>query len=365
MFNEIGSHFWETETISDCNKNLTLYENKFNSNQSIIYTLSGRTALDLIIRDILKARDVKNVYMPSYCCHSMLAPFVKHNINIKFYDIVLDEKNNLKLKIDLNKKYDVVYVMQYFGYKSKNIEEIINRFKNNGSLIIEDKTHSLLIGERSTADYTFASYRKWTGLASGGIATKKAGCFAINKLTHTNENFVKLRSEAEQLKKDYMEKSIGDKSKFLSLFNKAEELLDLDYSDYLMDSNSILLLQQLDTQAIKSKRIINAKILLKGLSKSKCVTPVFKKVQESNVPLFFPVIVENGKRDKLKSYLTENEIYCPSHWALSPYHVISDESKKTYENELSLVCDQRYGEEEMQEEIEIIKKFERDVMVCR
>lgn len=360
MLNEIGSHFWETETIKDCNKSLSFIANKYSANESIIYTLSGRTALDLIIRDIKKTRDIKNVYMPSYCCHSMLVPFVKHNIKIYFYDIVLDEKNNLKFKIDLNKKYDVVFLIQYFGYKNISIEEIIKQFQNNGSLIIEDKTHSLLIDQGSAADYTFASCRKWTGLASGGIAAKNAGSFAINKLINTNENFVKLRSDAEQLKKDYIEKGFGDKSEFLSLYNKAEELLDLDYSKYLMDSNSISLFQQLDTQVIKRKRVINAKILLKGLSNLKCVNPIFKKVQEGDAPLFFPVIAENGKRDKLKHFLVENEIYCPSHWILSPYHIISADSKQIYEKELSLVCDQRYGEEEMQKEIEVIKNFERD-----
>lgn len=365
MLNEIGSHFWKTENIKDCNKSLSLYANKFSDNESIIYTLSGRTALDLIIRDIKKIRDIKNVYMPSYCCYSMLVPFVKHDIKINFYDIVLDEKNNLKYEIDLNKKYDVVFLIQYFGYKCLSMEEIIKQFHNNGSLIIEDTTHSLLLDERSAADYTFASYRKWTGLVSGGTAVKKAGGFAVNKLIHTKESFVKLRCDAEQLKKDYIEKGFGDKSEFLSLYSKAEELLDLDYSNYLMDSNSISLLQQLDTQAIKSKRVINAKILLKELSKLKCVIPIFKKVQEYDVPLFFPVIVENGKRDKLKHFLVENQIYCPSHWALSLHHVISGESKEVYEKELSLVCDQRYGEEEMQKEIEVIKKFERDDMICR
>ena len=62
---EIGSEFWmerEPAVLSH--------------DRDGIYVLSGRTAIDLIIQDIISTKRVINVYMPAWGCDSMLAPFV-------------------------------------------------------------------------------------------------------------------------------------------------------------------------------------------------------------------------------------------------------------------------------------------------
>ena len=72
---EIGSEFWEA---ADTGKKK--------------YLISGRAALEYIIRDILEEHSVDSVLMPSYCCYTMLEPFVRHGIKIRFYDIFYDEE---------------------------------------------------------------------------------------------------------------------------------------------------------------------------------------------------------------------------------------------------------------------------------
>ena len=58
--------------------------------------------------------------------------------------------------------------------------------------------------------------------------------------------------------------------------------------------------------------------------------------------MFVPIIVPNGKRDALRRHLIRNEIYCPVHWP-RPEGCVSN----LYDGELSLICDQRYGIEDM------------------
>ena len=77
---EIGSEFWMERELA-----------VLSHDKDGIYVLSGRTAIDLIIQDILKTRKIRNVYMPAWCCDSMLVPFVARGIDIKFYDISLAE----------------------------------------------------------------------------------------------------------------------------------------------------------------------------------------------------------------------------------------------------------------------------------
>ena len=63
---EIGSEFCNADPVGRAKK----------------FFISGRTALDYIIRDILNKYDIKSALLPSYCCHTMIEPFLKTQIAI-------------------------------------------------------------------------------------------------------------------------------------------------------------------------------------------------------------------------------------------------------------------------------------------
>ena len=77
--------------------------------------------------------------------------------------------------------------------------------------------------------------------------------------------------------------------------------------------------------------------------------------------MFVPILVPDGKRDELRRYLIKHEMYCPVHWPVSMYHKLDKRAEIIYKNELSLVCDQRYTEEDMQRMVETIKDFWKEV----
>ena len=73
-------------------------------------------------------------------------------------------------------------------------------------------------------------------------------------------------------------------------------------------------------------------------------------MNDIDCPLFVPIIIKNGKRDYYRKKLIENKIYCPIHW---PQPNEKCESN-LYELELSLICDQRYTENDMKKIISIL-----------
>lgn len=347
---EIGSEFWEVECVEKANSSL---------DENACFMLSGRTALEFLIRDIKTQKSFKRVYMPSYCCHSMIEPFLRHGVDVIFYDVSINDNGGIKFNIDIDMECDVIFVMQYFGYIDSQVDAVAKVFKNKRITVIEDITHSVFCKNPNSryADYVFGSYRKWTGLASGAVVKKSEGKFLIEKPTKTNEKYCSMRKKAAMLKREYVEMGLIDSKKtFLNEFERAEEYLSNNYQNYLIDPDSFENLKFLDTDKIVCERRNNAGIILNNLSNLNYIKPIFN-LNEDDVPLFVPVLLDVDVRDDFNIYLKKSNIFCPIHWPLSKLHNVSIKSKEIYARILSLVCDQRYGEEEMHYLCDVLRKF--------
>lgn len=347
---ELGSEFWDVESTNNINSSFDTHS---------IYMLSGRTALDFIIRDVMAQKPFKNVYIPSYCCHTMIEPFLKNGVDVIFYDVLINDNGGLKFDIDINMECDAIYVMQYFGYIDSQVETVAEIFNNRGITVIEDITHSAFckLPRSKYADYVFGSYRKWTGLASGAVVKKIKGNFLIDLPSKTNEKYFLMRRKAALLKREYIAKGFVDPKKtFLNDFERAEEYLSDCYQNYLIDNESFENFKYLDTDKIINQRRNNALAIIDNLSNLNYIKPIFS-LKENDVPLFVPVLLDVDVRDDFNNYLKKNNIFCPTHWPLSKLHNISLKSKAIYLRILSLVCDQRYGEEEMRYLFNVLRDF--------
>ena len=96
---EIGSDFWKAELKKN----------------DIRFFLSGRTALEYIIRDICTDTVFDSVLLPSYCCHTMIEPFVRHGMDIRFYDVYYSQ-GKLCADIPEPQKREIFFLIEYFGY---------------------------------------------------------------------------------------------------------------------------------------------------------------------------------------------------------------------------------------------------------
>lgn len=333
--NEIGSDFYDLERTNT------------------EFFLSGRTAEEYIIRDILETQVIESALLPSFCCHTMIEPFQRHGIPVRFYDVIFDDK--LKIRLPEKREGEVLLYLDYFGYsRITGLENV-----NDWDVTIEDCTHSWMSGKTSDADYSFVSYRKWSGFTAIARADKKNGRFLIMQKDRQNLPFENHRKMAMRLKKDFLEHKVGCKQDYFAQFQWAEEKLEADYVGYRPTYDSLMRLLSLDTAAIKAKRRRNAQVIYDALREVNGIKFMFPNISESDVPFHVPVLIENRLRNKLRKYLIDNRIYCPIHWPLSVFHTISAEAKEIYDKELSFVCDQRYGRKDMEREALVIKDFFR------
>lgn len=320
--------------------------------------LSGRTALDLIIRDIIIKKGSFSIYMPSYCCQSMIIPFVINNIDIHFYRVDYYE-NTLFFDFDFFNEYDVVYILDYFGYKSDIVNEIIIREQSRGKIIIFDITHSYFCNYSNFyPDYMLMSFRKWFD-SNCGVAYKYKNDFSIQKFNQVNDKYVELKEKAYYMKKCYIEGDVNiEKNDFLSLFKQAEYILDTDFISYQADKLSEYKINNIDKNSIIKKRRENAQILLSYFISNKSIYQlVFSKINIDDVPLCVPIVVNKEERNNIHKLLIKNNIFCPIHWPITDYHDNKYFDDTIYGSEISIICDQRYGKNEMQRIIEVLDKY--------
>lgn len=341
MAREIGSEFWK----------------KVPAGGQKVFFLSGRTALEFIIRDILESHDISSALLPSYCCHTMIEPFVRHGIQVRFYDVYFDKVHGLCADIPDCRDSEVFYYMTYFGFRKLNGFDPVS-LRKRYPIIINDSTHSWLSGESAlSADYAFTSFRKWSGFSGIAAAQKQHGEFTIRPGAACNERYVSLREQAFALKREYLRTGEGDKSTFLGMFGEAERLLETQYIGFRPSHLAVDDFLSTDWEEVKSQRKANAKCLIDGLKKREGIDLVFDQLGDEDVPLFVPILVKKG-RDQLRRHLIDQQIYCPVHWPLSDFHSsISERALEMYHQELSLLCDQRYDEDDMNRIVQQITNY--------
>lgn len=340
MHKEFGSEFWTSEITTE-----SWIPSKWSN---MLFPMCGRTALDLIIQNIKKENSRQlTAYLPSYCCETMIIPFVSNGIKVCFYEVVQDEKKGLKFIFDKNIKVDILYFVQsYFGFFISNSSEVYDFFCSK--IIIEDKTHYAFDTEHDLddVDYSYASMRKWTGLPVGAILYSKKA-IDLESCHHADEHkFYFYRKKAMSLKEIYIlnESELVDKNEYLSMFKKAEMSLEQNYKNYLCPPAEEKKIRYLDKEKILTIRKENASLVQNIFKKYS----LFKYITDSCYPLFVPLCLQTKQRDFLQKKLAQEGVYCPIHWPMSNLHTISENAKKNYNQELSLICDHRYSAKELE-----------------
>lgn len=327
---EIGSEFWD---VPISNKENGIFR------QDTRWFISGTAALESIIIDICSEKKIKNVAIPSWCCGCMASPFLKHGIEVKFYPVYVESG---RLICDYSCVVaDCWLILSYFGYASQN------NIGTPSGIIIRDITHSIFGNYQKDADYYFGSLRKWAGFYTGGYAWSDKWNDYFN-YPDCDPYFITLRENAMSQKQSYINGQ-SDSKAYLSIFEKGEEFLDCcePMKAYELD---IAKAQHLDISFLTARRNSNARVLLSSLEK----WAIFPEVCDTDCPLFVPILLEPERRDSLRLYLKKHSIYCPIHWSIEKAHRLTSKTRELYDQELSIVCDQRYDEDDMERIIQVI-----------
>lgn len=358
---EIGSEFeikWPSSLISETDECAHGILNP--SGKDEVLLLSGRTAIDCICRDMQLSGRTGCVYMPAYCCYSMIAPFIRNGFSIGFYDVGFDG-GKLTYNLADDRKIDILYLNNYFGFKTFIDIEWIRRKQKEGTIIIYDKTHSLFLQNDpyvEVADYIFCSLRKWFAVASGAILYKQSGDLINFDLK--DYSYVQAKLSAQILKARYLsgDESVS-KEMFYPAFADFSHHLEEDYAGYRMDEKSIVILKSANFTEIISRRRENAKMLYAELRDVGWLKFLFSGIDNDLTPLFVPVIVKTQElRDELKKRLISHQIYCPVHWPKNSMIAPQMEVNKIFDREISLICDQRYTPEQLDRMVQTIKNLQ-------
>lgn len=356
---EIGSEFWSGCTPLSKNEYTLRAESIYDSLlYKVVETLSGRTALEHIV-EILYGRGKRSVYLPAYCCHTMIEPFLSHGINVSFYDMTWTGKELHRL-VDFNIKADVIMLLDYFGHTDSETNVIAQQAKVAEMAVIYDATHSMYSPINTDPyDFVYGSYRKWVDINCGFVAWKEE--LSKGEITQNDNNklYATTRSRLFDLKADYINGGHTRKEDFLPLIDTAETILENEYHHKMPDERSLKVLKTTDASFVKARRMDNARVLTEAINEMndprvRCINPVLNTF---DVPLFVPVVVDEKLRNPLRRFLIDNQIYCPVHWPKSEFHQMMEGSQILFDSELSLICDQRYDHEDMRRIADTISHF--------
>ncbi|OQB25780.1 MAG: hypothetical protein BWY11_00157 [Firmicutes bacterium ADurb.Bin182] len=354
--NEIGSEFWRRPEPRVSSATVSP-DSQFHR-----YFISGRTALEHIIADIKVHNGEFSVALPSYCCYSMIEPFIRNGIRrLKFYDVLVGDEG-FELNTELSNT-DVVFIMDYFGVTSEATTGLVQQASDQGILTVLDTTQSIFCKstDLEKVDYSFCSYRKWF-YTNAAYANAKNG-FISEMPIICDSNYTSARNAAAKAKEAYMSGE-SDSKDYLGIYHSADLALKDDYSGYTPEKTEIDYVLHIDSERIASARRENARRLIKGLSglANDKFSIVLPQVKDCDAPLFVPIILDESERNGLRRYLISRDIYCPIHWGLTDYHNdLSDRQRNIYHTELSLICDQRYGFDSIDREIYEIVRYFREI----
>jgi len=346
---EIGSEYWLEDIDSEDSKPF-LWNNWGNDYKLLV---SGRSAINYVLNDLDK--EIKIVYMPSYCCMSILQPFLDRNIKVFFYEVLIN-KEGIEYIIDFSIDCDIFFAISYFGFSSSTMDNHIKRFVEKGVFVIEDISHRLLSEKTHSedSDYLIASIRKWFPIISGGLVIKKEGNLINRDLKKMPDDIINIKYRAMLKKRIFIFNEKDEKKEeILEDFVYFNKYINNNYKDIKIDEISLNIIKKINLDGIIKRRRLNGSYLCKSLEKLEKTKLLFK-MQEGDCPLFIPIILNNN-RDIIKQKLIDNRIYCPVHWKMpNLIENTVEKIKQIYHNELSLICDHRYGIKEMERIVSII-----------
>lgn len=194
-------------------------------------------------------------------------------------------------------------------------------------------------------DYAFTSLRKWFEVPDGAIVHSRNGeRFSWPKRGEDYNTFAQYKLAGNLLKNfsDLLDDKIC-----LELIDLGETMLEKEFG-CKPSKAGIQIFVNIDVAGYGEIRRRNARILHKGLSEM----GICHCYREDVVPMFIPIFLDQH-RDEVRKRMFEKEVFCPIHWPWESEEL--NGRNILYNKELSLICDQRYTEEDMDFILEIIK----------
>jgi hypothetical protein len=323
-----------------------------------LYTDTGRSAIYIALQEIIRRGGAKVAWLPRYCCESVILPFRLLEFTINFYSMGKNLESPDRLPASMASA--TFLFIHYFGRKNYTVMNWLKALlpKDRPLFIIEDCVQAALNGNIGNyGDFAIASYRKFLPQPDGALLACDVP-ISDEMLSESDENFVSERLIAKIVREG------GGKSEiFLELLAMAEERIHNVIIPRKMSLLSCFLFHRIDLEEVKRLRKANWEYLsgtlkAESLSNEKLL-PLYEAMEEDEIPLGFPILLNKSIRDDFRQFLTSHSIFCPVHWAHREEYGESDWGceRELSASMLTLPIDQRLAEPALDYMIDKIKIF--------
>lgn len=303
---------------------------------SQVLLVNARAGLRLLIETLHPPQ----IWLPSYLCDVIVAAVTAAGLTPRFYPVGTDLRVSSNRWREAVQPNDLVVVIDYFGFSADNT--VIEGSRRQGALVVEDAAQALLSSHVGTnTDFAILSPRKFLGVPDGGILwVNPTSSWADLTLPPPPNQWWLKAVTATVLRREF-DRYGGDRHWF-QLFQETERSAPSE--KYAMSTLTQAMLQySFDYGEIARQRTANYLALAERLRP----WAVFPTLPAETIPLGFPVRTKG--RDQVRQALFDEEIYPPIHWPLSGIVPKRFQASHQLSAELlTLPCDQRYNEQDME-----------------
>lgn len=319
--NEIGGYF--QFGLSDSGQFPYSQALKYHSARSAFY-------------DLLQNSQIEKIWMPKFICDSMIEPLTLLGITIYFYDLNSDFYPIIPEQLKDN---EYLFYVNYFGVCTSIQKKLLQHYESEK--IIFDHSQAFFV-EPFHCFATIYSPRKFFPVAEGGLLVTS------NEIV---ENYhVRTIDEMVQQYQHSLTRRVSNAAQGYNIFKENEN----NFNGCLPKKMSAItedILTSLDYSNLKKRRLDNFKFLHEKLEHFNFLKFDFNAIES---PLTYPFLCSKGISD----FLIQSKIYTPTYWSDSLARI----SMEGFEHKLifdmsHLICDQRYGLNEMQHQIDIVKDY--------
>lgn len=290
---------------------------------------TGRYALEYIVL----ARKYRKIFVPYYTCEVVLEPLIRHHIAFEFYHI---NQQLEPLKLGMIGPNDAFLYTNYYGLKQDCVKTLA---AHHGRRLIVDNAQAFYARRLEGID-TFYSARKYFGVPDGAFLYADDIQEMVLDKDYSLEKFNHLIKRIE----------MGPEEGFAE-FHQAEEKLD-NKSIKSLSRLSDAILRNIDYELVREQRRHNYMQLDASLSES---NEIRLSLAYDDVPMIYPYYSKNGAL--LRNHLIQHKVFCAKYWPNVTDWVAESDFEYTLANNLvAIPCDQRYGYDEMQRIIDIIRQ---------
>lgn len=302
--------------------------------QNPYYFNSARSAFFVLLNSL----NVKKILMPKFICNSMIAPLMMLDIEIVYYD--LDDEF-----YPIIKHYDNDYLLyvNYFGVCTKNQYRLLVEYPQNK--LIFDHSQAFFVPPFKNI-HTLYSPRKFFPIADSGILLSSSIKISDNAIAEL-QNCRIAENQYQHLFKRLLH---GAKVGYTD-FQQSERYFENEIPSHISPITRQIL-KVLDYQEVQKQRLDNFKILHSLLGEYNVLSLDIANITS---PLTYPFLCyHNG--EEFKKQLITNQVYTPTYWQDCLERVDNDSNEYHWVNNVvHFVCDQRYLEDDMLYQYELIK----------